>query len=181
VFRDAQSEDWSDASRTVRAMNAAWRRYQAGGVPRLLKPLMAEALDDLTDAVADREPDASRQAALDVTRNGLNLLLQYRSRIEVDFARLDLWTRQVIVDAEARDAATVASDVVILQWVLDRLAHTGDKRDRQDVRRIRQQLVTLRAASKRGNLSAVVRAAQQLQELLRDRHGEDAEGHDRDD
>lgn len=180
VFRDAQSEDWNDASRTVRGMNAAWRRYQTGTVPRLLKPLMAEALADLTQAVADREAAESRQSALDVTRNGLDLLLQYRSRIEVDFARLDLWARQLVIDAEARDAPGVASDVAILKWVLDRLAHTGDRSDREDVRRIRQQLGALRAASERGDFSAIVRGARHVQELLQERHGEEGEEGDRD-
>lgn len=178
VFRDAQSEDWKDASRTVRAMNAAWRRYPAGGVPRLLAPLMAEALHELAQAVAGRQPAESRQAALDVTRNGLDLLLQYRSRITVDFARLDLWARQLVIDAEAHDAAGVASDVAILKWVLDRLANTGDRPDREDVRRVRQQLGALRAASERGDFSAVLRGARHLQELLRDRHGEAGEGDD---
>jgi hypothetical protein len=175
VFDDARSKNWSHASKTVRAMNAAWRRYQAGGVPPSLEVLMAKALEDLTDAVADRKPVASRQAALDVTRNGLGLLLQYRSHIEVDFERLDLWTRQAIVDAEARDAATVASDVVVLKWLLDRLAHTGDRRVRRDALHIRQQLATLQAASERGNFSTMLRAAQYVQELLRGRHRERAE------
>jgi hypothetical protein len=83
---------------------------------------MTEALEDLTQAVAERDEAESRQAALDVTRIGLDLSLRYRSRIEVDFARLDLWARQLVIDAEARDAAGVASDLAILKWVLDRLA-----------------------------------------------------------
>jgi hypothetical protein len=41
VFRDAQSEDWSDASRTVRAMNAAWAT-----LPNRRRSTVAQAVDD---------------------------------------------------------------------------------------------------------------------------------------
>lgn len=168
VFRDARSNDWWDASRAVRAMSAAWRRYRAAGVPRLLEPLMTEALEELAQAVAAREETESRQAALDVTRNGLDLLLRYRSRIDVDVARLDLWTRQLVIDAEARNAAGVASDIAILKWVLARLANTGDRRDAEAVRRVRHELGAIQSALEKGDFSAILRAARHLQELLQE-------------
>lgn len=173
VFDAAQARDWVGASRTVSAMNGAWGRYRAGGVPRLLKPLMAAALNDVTRAVARRAPAKSRQAALDVRRNGLDLLLQYRSRIPVDFARLDLWGRQLVIDAEARDAAGISSDVEILKWILDRLAHAGDSRDEEDVNRAGQHLGAIRAAADRADMAAVLEGARHLQEGLRARINEE--------
>ncbi len=172
VFRAAGSGDWVGASRTVRAMNVAWARHRAGGVPRLLEPLMTEALDDLTEAVVGRKPAKSRQAALNVTLNGLDLLLQYRSRIEVDFARLDLWARQVVIDAEDRDAAGVASDVAILERILDRLDQTGEA---GDVHRARQLVHRIGAAADHSDFSAVRDGARRLLELLSERVEKDDE------
>lgn len=181
VFRAARSGDWAAASRTVGAMKAAWERYQAGPVPRLLEPLTAESLDELTEAVASREPAESRQAAVDVLRNGLDLSLQHRSRVEVDFARLDLWARQLVIDAEARDGPGVRSDVAIIKWILDRLANTGDKRDKGDAQRARQIRQALQADVERGDFAAVLNDARRLQEALRRRlDGEDKERDDRD-
>ncbi|MGI9076691.1 MAG: hypothetical protein ACR2G6_05075 [Gemmatimonadaceae bacterium] len=169
VFQAARSGDWSAASRTVNAMNAAWVSYQAGSIPRLLKPLMAESLDDLTQAVSARKPTESRQAALDVSRNGLDILLLHRSRIEVDFARLDLWARQIVIDAEARNAAGIRSDVVIIRWILDRLANTGDARAREDVQRARRLHGEIKAAEERGDFGRVLEYALRLQETFRER------------
>ncbi|MBC7790760.1 MAG: hypothetical protein H7Z74_12500 [Anaerolineae bacterium] len=169
VFRAARTGDWSAASTTVAAMNLAWVRYQTGPIPRLLKPLMAEALGDLTQAVARRARAETRQATFDVSRNGLDFLLQHRSRIDVDFAKLDLWARQTVIDAEARNAAGVASDLTIIKWILHRLVDTGDSRAREDVQHVQRLYVLIKAAGERGDFSAIKDGAHNLQEALRER------------
>lgn len=150
-------------------MNAAWARYQSGVIPRLLKPLMADALDKLNRAVASRDKGESRQFALDVSKTGLDLLLQYRSRINVDFARLDLWVRQLIIDTEAGDAGGAASDLAIIETILFRLANTGDARDRNDVRSVRHHLNAMHIAVDRRSSATVLDGARQLQGILSDR------------
>ena len=169
VFQAARAGNWTRASRTVDEMNAAWDRYQAGVIPRLLKPLMADALDQLSEAVDARNRDGSRQFALDVSKTGLDLLLQYRSRIDVDFARLDLWVRQLILDTEAEDAGGAASDLAILETILFRLTDTGDGRDRNDVRSARRHVDAMQSAVSRGSPATVLIAALQLQAILSDR------------
>lgn len=103
----------------------------------------------------------------------LDLLLRYRSRIDVDVARLDLWTRQLVIDAEARNAAGVASDIAILKWVLARLANTGDRLDTEAVRRVRHELGAIQSALEHGDFSAILRAAWHLQELLQQGRGDE--------
>ncbi len=173
VFDTAGAQNWTRASRTIGKMNAAWARYQAGIIPRLLKPLLEDALDQLTQAVAARDRDKSRQFALDVSSTGLDLSLQYRSRIDVDFARLDLWVRQLIIDAEAEDAGGATSDLAILKTILFRLANTDDGRDRNDVRSVQHHLRAIQTAVDRGVWAAVLGRAHQLQAILNDRAQED--------
>ncbi len=169
VFHAAGAGNWSRASRTVGEMNAAWARHQAADLPRLLKPLMADALDQLSRAVAARDRGESRQFALDVSKTGLDLLLRYRSRIEVDFARLDLWVRQLVLDTESEDTGGAASDLAILKTILFRLANTGDTRDRNDVRSVRHHLEAIQTAVDHRSAGAVQRAARRLQSALSDR------------
>ncbi|MDP1861558.1 MAG: hypothetical protein Q8K82_23035 [Gemmatimonadaceae bacterium] len=166
VFAAAGLGDWTRASAAVGEMNASWSRYQVSVIPRLLKPLMSTALSHLTQFVAARERSGSRQWSVDVSTTGLDLSLQYRSRIDVDFARLDLWARQLIVDTEAGDRGGVNSDMAILRTILFRLANTGNAGDRSQVRAVERELRSLeRAVSTRSSV-AVLNGARQLQATL---------------
>ncbi len=169
VFNTAGAGDWNAAATNVNAMNAAWASYQSRIIPRLLKPLMANALSELTGAVAARNKSESRQFALDVSRTGLDLLLQFSPRIPVDFARLDLWVRQLILDTEAEDSGGAASDVAILKTILYRLVDTGDRRDEQDVKLIRAHLNASQTAVDRRSPAAVLASARKMQAILSDR------------
>ncbi len=167
MFRLAQSGNWGEASNTVLAMNRSWERIRASQ-PRLLKPLMTGALEDLTRAVAAQQSAATRQAALDARRTGLDLLLQYRSRVAVDLARLDLWTSQLELDTQAGDAAGIRSDLIILDWIRQRLAGAGNERERAELRSVEKHLDDLRSAAERGTFAAVLDGARRLQPMLGD-------------
>jgi hypothetical protein len=108
--------------------------------PPLLQPYMTQALDDLTQAVAGQHADQSRQAALDVMRNAIDFALQYRPRVELDFLRLELWSRQMEIDAQAHDRPGVKSDLVILKWIHHRLRNAGSGGDNQLARQVGRQL-----------------------------------------
>lgn len=169
VFQAAGGGNWKLASRTTEDMTMAWRSYQATTIPRLLKPLMSSALSDLAGAVSSREAATTRQFALDVTKWGLDLLLQYQSRAEVDFARLDLWSRQLVVDAEAEDTGGITSDLAIMGRILDRLKNAGDWRQRADVRAVEGQLDGLRTATRLGASPELIAGAARLQQALHPR------------
>lgn len=130
---------------------------------------MADALDQLAEAVAARNQGESRQFALDVSKTGLDLLLQYRSRIDVDFARLDLWVRQLIIDIEAGDEGGVASDLAILDIILFRLSNIGNERDRNDVRAVQHHLGAIRIGADHPSAAALLDRARRVQSVLSSR------------
>ena len=82
-------------------------------------------MDALTKAVGDRDPARARQAALAAEQAALDLQLRRRAPAEVDLDRLDLWARQLQVDAAVKDRGAVAGDVATLQAIWDRAGHTA--------------------------------------------------------
>lgn len=125
-FDAAGSGRWAAAAVTsAKAMTAAWGQAGGSDVPELLAEQMTAALDALTKAVGDRHPARARQAALRVEQAALDLELRHRDPAAVDLERLDLWARQLQVDAAARDRGAVAGDVATLQVIWDRAGHTA--------------------------------------------------------
>lgn len=166
VFRASRSGDWTGAQATVAQMNGAWQSYQALNPPPLLQPFMTQALADLTQAVSGQQADQSRQAALDVMRNTIDFALQYRSRVELDFLRLELWSRQMEIDAQAHDRPGVKSDLVILGWIHQRLRGAGSGDDQRLTKRVGQQLEGIDLLARRYDLDGVLAGARQLQQVV---------------
>ena len=104
VFDAAGSSDWKAASVTVSDMMVAWKTYGAGGVPRLIGPVMDGALDDLAAAVDGRGSAQGQNAAIEAARLSFDLQLRYRPVTEIDLARMDLWAAQLRVDEAAGPA-----------------------------------------------------------------------------
>jgi hypothetical protein len=123
-FVAAGAGRWAVASAQVDAMAAAWKRAGRSGVPELLAEQATTALGALAKAVDARDPARARQAALRFEQAALDLELRHRDPAEVDLARMDLWARQLLVDATARDEGTVAGDVATLQILWDRAGHS---------------------------------------------------------
>ncbi len=163
IFDTAQSGDWSAASDGVDTMTAAWEAYQVGGVPRMLDAQMRAALVELVAAVDARQPAESRQAALNVARASLDILLRYRPVAEIDLALLDLYARQLLIDAAADEPGAVTGDVAVLEWIWDRVGHTVDA---SAIEQINIQLDDLRKAADDENLTATADGAARLLDLL---------------
>ena len=148
-------------------MTAAWEAYQSavdlGRLFPLLDEQLAPALNALTGAVAQRDSAATRKAVFDVAVATLDLQLPYRSRLAVDFDRLDLWTRRVGVDSAAAQPGHVAGDVTILEFIWQRVGYTVEAAPAQA---IEVQLAALRAAADAEDLPAAAEAAAQLHTLL---------------
>ena len=167
VFAAAEAGDWEAATSTLAAMNAAWAAHQATGVvPPLLDVQMSGALDALAGdalvpAVADRNPEGARNAALDVEMAALDLQLQYRPPAEIDLGRFGVWADQLVVDAasDEPDAGLIAGDVTSLEWTWDRIAHTFEQADADD---IQAQLEELRAAADDEDTATAAEAAAHL-------------------
>jgi hypothetical protein len=126
TFDTVGRNDWAGASAANRSLGKAWDAYRAGGVPDLLDQQMTRDLDTLTSTIAARKPAQAHQAVLRVAQNDTDLQLQHRPVIEIDLARMDLWARQLQVDAADNNPGAVAGDVTTLEWTRDRVRHTLD-------------------------------------------------------
>ena len=163
LFAAAQIEAWGDAGAALEAMLSAWDAHQADAIPPLLEAQMSRALTELTGAVNARQPAEARQAALDVTRAGLDLQLQYRPVAEVDLNRAGAWAQQVRVDAEAGELGWVLSDIVTLELIQERAAHVLEA---AAAARFNDLLIELRSAAEAGALETVTDVATRLLESL---------------
>jgi hypothetical protein len=163
IFDAARSKDWNAASDSVEKMTAAWETYKAGAVPKMVEPRMTDDLAALAEAVDARDPAQVRQAALDTAQWSLDLQLQYRTPVEIDLARFDLWAAQLVVDAAAGDAAAVNGDFFALDYIRDRILHALDG---DDVTRVNAALEKLQGAVGDEDLAAASDAAAALREIL---------------
>jgi hypothetical protein len=123
LFDMARRADWTAASGAVASMNDAATRYRAAGVPPRLYRQLQAAVDALTRAVAERNQSRAGQASVDLAVAALDLELRYRPAVDVDVSRMDVWARQTLLDAQAKDVEGVASDAAIEEAILARTAH----------------------------------------------------------
>jgi hypothetical protein len=123
-FDAAGAGRWAAAAAEVAAMGRAWERA-GGGTPELLADQLSGALAALGKATDVRDPARARQAALRVEQAALDLRLRHRPSAAVDLERLDLWVRQLEVDAAARDRGAVAGDAATLRVLWDRAGHAA--------------------------------------------------------
>jgi hypothetical protein len=170
MLGSAQAEDWNGAVATLERMSAAWDELRAGALPPMLEAQMNQALDRLRGAVKAHKSVRAALAAIDAGQASLDLELQYRSPVEIDRARFDLWASRILIHASADDLAGVTGDVATLEWIRDRFAHTldGARRSELDV-----GLRELRAATDAKNLPAASDHAARLASRLRDLAGPD--------
>ena len=154
---------WAAALARVDTMAAAWKRVGAREVPRLLADQLTRTTDALAKAVGARQPGRARQAALRVEQAALDLKLRYRAPSEVDRDRLDLWARQLLVDAAARDRGAVAGDVATLQVLWDRAGRTADP---AAAKRVTAALAALGKAVDGKDLQAAASAVPSLRNAL---------------
>jgi hypothetical protein len=171
VFAAAEIRDWDAATQGLEAMTAAWEAHRASGaVPPLLDVQMDQALDALRGnalmpAVDERNPEGARSAALDAEMATLDLELQYRPPTEVDLGRFNVWANQLLIDSasDEADAGQVAGDVTSLEWVWDRIAHSIDQ---ADVEEVGTQLEALRTAADDEDTDAATKAAPRFVETV---------------
>ena len=163
IFDAAKAGNWSVSSVAVHEMTAAWKSYRTGDVPRRIEPLMNHALARLTDAVNERDSERARQAALDVAMWSLDLQLQYRPQSDVDLARMDLWSAQLVLDAAADDTGAVGGDVFTIAYIRDRVLDTLHG---ADVVRMDTEVQHLQVAVADHDLAAASDAAGRLRHLL---------------
>ena len=80
-------------------------------------------IDALDAAIGEEDWEATHSAALRIAQNELDLRLLYAAIIDVDLARLTLWTRQLPVDLADDDTGLMLADVAALERVWERTKH----------------------------------------------------------
>jgi hypothetical protein len=160
----ARIANWDGASATLRRMSAGWKRLRAGKLPPMIAVRLSDDLSALTRSVETHRPARTTQKAIDVAQSVLDLELRYRPPAEIDAARFNLWTQQLRVHAAANDLSGVTSDVAVLEWIRDRIAHTLQAAGRSE---INSRLRALRAATDARNLPAAADHAARLGARLR--------------
>ncbi|MEX2237997.1 MAG: hypothetical protein WEB00_10725 [Dehalococcoidia bacterium] len=169
IFEAALADDTESVSATLDEMEAAWADFRdAGDVPELLAVQMDHALaalrgDAIFPAAEANNASGAAKAAIDVAMATLDLQLRHRLPAEIDLARFDLWTRQVIIDATGDEPSHIAGDVTVLEWIWDRFAHTVDDAAAAD---IEAHLEELRTAADDEDVEAAAEAAAGLRETL---------------
>jgi hypothetical protein len=164
AFDAVQAKDWKRATTSLRTASAAWNGYQrADQAPPRLKPPMNRAIDALSSAVAARDQERAGTAAIDVAQAALDFELRYRPPAEIDLARFQQWTRQLIVDAGAGNLGAVRGDLVTLEWTRDRFADAIDGADRT---RIDTDLLALQDGVDSQDFAALSSDAASLRDTL---------------
>jgi hypothetical protein len=167
AYESATKGDWSAARQHITQVLPAWRQYRMAGLaPFLLQPLMTGAAEALRDGVSRRDAATARQAAVNVARQGLDLLVRHAARTSVDLDRLDVFTRQLAIDADGRNQGGARGTLVIMGLILDRLASIEDRKTRGRLARVRSIIAELSAANERGDFAAVFRGAVRLERIL---------------
>ena len=119
AVNDVYAADPSHVRDAVAALSKAWEALRTKGIPPQIEAQMRVDIEALSSADV-------QSAALRVAQNELDLRLLYEPVIDVDLARLKLWTRQLPIDVAAKDAALVLADVAALERVWERTRHGVD-------------------------------------------------------
>jgi len=163
AFQAGQAEDWPTAADTLDELRSAWDAYRQQKVPPLLAEHLVESLGALDRGVSNRESSETAQAAIEVAHGGADLILRYQSAAEVDLTRLDVWARQLLVDAATGTPGDVRGDVATLEAIWVRAGYSVSKPAAGD---IEEGLTALRVAADAGRLSEAVEAADIFRQAL---------------
>ena len=161
VLEAIRVQDWGAASAGIDDLGVAHAALQKCEPPKQLDAQMMDALGALEEAVKTRDTRAAPLAALNVALAATDLTLRYRPPVEVDLTRIDLWARQLVVDAEAGEKGAVSGDVATLGWLRDRIALDG-----ADAKLIDDQLRYLVAAADAKDMESAANAAERLRKTV---------------
>jgi hypothetical protein len=163
AFVAISANNWKAASARVGTLEDRWRTYGSQQVPPRIAAEMSLAITALERAVTARDQARAGTAAIDVAQSALDLELRHRPQAEIDRTRFELWVRQLLVDATARDLAGIRGDLATLEWIRDRFATTLDP---VELTRVDTQLVGLRGALNDRDLGGISAGAARLRATL---------------
>jgi hypothetical protein len=159
----AGSKDWKAAAASAKTMRDALSRVQDVEVPKLVRPILAEALDKLSAAIDQRSVTKARYSAIEAARWSFDLQLRYRPATEIDVARLDLWAAQLQLDAAAGKAGAVNGDTSTMLLIRDRFIRSLDA---ETVQKINLLFGELQPAATDDEFDTAAETAGKLRDVL---------------
>ena len=124
VYDAAAADDVERVNQAAQALGAAWEAVRVKGIPPRMDSQMRVDIDALSSAAGGQDWEALHSAALRVAQNDLDLRLLYEPVVDVDLARLQLWTRQLPIDVADGDLGLVLANVAALERVWERTKHS---------------------------------------------------------
>jgi hypothetical protein len=161
VYQATAAEDSDGVNEAAPVLARTWEAVLPKGIPPRMEWQMKVDIDALNTAAGGEDWESAQSAALRIAQNELDLRLLYQPVIDVDLARLKLWTRQLPVDVATEDVGLVLANVAALDRVWERTRHGVEPSEPMDA-----ALQELRHAADVEDLSAVDRAAAELNDAL---------------
>lgn len=124
-----ETNDQASTATAAIAIATSWAMATAETIPSRIVENMETALTAFDTASEAGDSEAARQAAIDIARSALDLLLRYQSPTTTDLARFSLALSQLELDLSARNLPGVLDDVTRLEWIRDRVLHALDADD----------------------------------------------------
>jgi hypothetical protein len=157
------AKEWARAKAIALDMLEDWVEFRASPVPpRLVEPTDV-ALRNLVARIASRNRAETYTASIAAAYASNDLQLRYKPVTDVDTVRFDLWARRALVDATNASLDGVRSDLVTLEWIRDRIAHTIDP---VTLTRIDTLLRDLGTAVVDEDLTAAAEVVRELREVV---------------
>jgi hypothetical protein len=161
VYDAAVAKDADRLKQADRELDRTWDAMRASGIPRQMESQMRTDLAAVKSASSEDDWVSAQSAALRITQNELDLRLLHLRVIDVDLARLQMWTRQLPVDVAAEDTALVLADVAALERVWERT-----RREVEPAAPLNAALQELRKEADAEDLAAVNRSVPPLKEAI---------------
>ena len=92
VYQATAAEDADRLNEAAAALGQAWEAALTKGIPPQMESQMKVDIDALNSAAGGEDWESAQSAALRIAQNELDLRLLYQRVIDVDLARLKLWT-----------------------------------------------------------------------------------------
>ncbi len=134
IIDDVPGGDWTKVNADVVPIADAWKAYQAqasaDGAPQALQDAFAAALGGLQQATSVKNAADTMQSANDVSAAVIDLFSMYHPAVPPDLGRLDVFEREVVLDAGDQDFTAVADSLAKIDAIWARLkpsvlAHKG--------------------------------------------------------
>ncbi len=163
--------DWAGVQADVAAIAAAWKQYQgqaaAAEAPQIIQDAFAGELRHLQERSAAKDGPGALQAANNASAALMDLYAVYSPAVPADIGRLDVFERQVLLDAAANDLRAAANSLARVDTIWARVKPLALEHKGADVAaRFDASLAAQRSAWQNKDSAAVTAAANQGLELV---------------